>query len=118
MSISIRTPDGVGVVSGDFGSTVSADPGIRTTFGDSRVIGVLVAAVALAIAFIAIPNWPAGVSLRTIIARYHPAYVIGTTTYAVMSARTLSMRTPRELRVHALLPTAAIFALVTPPVAP
>jgi hypothetical protein len=30
----------------------------------------------------------------------------------VISARTLSSRTPPELRVHALLPTAAIFAPV------
>ena len=57
----MRTPDGVGVVAGDFGDTISPDAGIRTTFLDSRAIGVLVAAVALAIAFMAIPNWPAGV---------------------------------------------------------
>ena len=49
-------------------------------------------------------------TLRTIVARYRPTYVIGTTSYAVISARALSMRTPPELRVHALLPTAAIFA--------
>ena len=49
-------------------------------------------------------------ALRTIIERYHPTYVIGTTTYGVMAARALSMRTPPEVRVHALLPTAAIFA--------
>ena len=53
-------------------------------------------------------------TLRTIIARYHPTYVIGTTSYGVMSARALSMRTPPELRVHVLLPTAAIFAPVAP----
>jgi len=51
-------------------------------------------------------------ALRTIIAAYKPTYVIGTTSYAVISARTLSSRTPPELRVHALLPTAAIFAPV------
>jgi len=61
MSISIRTPDGVGVVSGDFGGTSYPDAGFRTTLADSRAIGVLVAAIALAIAFVAIPNWPAGV---------------------------------------------------------
>jgi hypothetical protein len=52
-------------------------------------------------------------ALRTIIAQYHPNYVIGTTSYGVMSARNLSMRTPPELRVHVVLPTAAIFAPVT-----
>jgi hypothetical protein len=61
MSISIQTPDGVGVVPGDFGSATYPDAGFRTTFADSRAIGVLVAAIALAIAFVAIPNWPAGV---------------------------------------------------------
>ena len=49
-------------------------------------------------------------ALRTIIERYHPTYVIGTTTYGVMAARARSLRTPPELRVHALLTTAAIFA--------
>jgi hypothetical protein len=52
--------------------------------------------------------------LATIVAHYKPTYVIGTTSYGVMSARTLSTRTPPVLRVHALLPTAAIFAPVTP----
>ena len=61
MSISLRTPEGVGAVPEDFGSTAYPDPGISATFGDSRAIGVLVAAVALAIAFVAIPNWPVGV---------------------------------------------------------
>lgn len=53
-------------------------------------------------------------TLHTIVARYHPTYVIGTTSYGVMSARSLSTRTPPELRVHVLLPTAAIFAPVVP----
>lgn len=57
----MRTPDGAGIVPGDFGDAVDSDVGIRATVGDPRVIGVLVAAVALAIAFLAIPNWPAGV---------------------------------------------------------
>jgi hypothetical protein len=61
MSISMRTPDDVGVVAEGYGATAYRDAGLRTTFGDSRAIGVLVGAVALAIAFIAIPNWPAGV---------------------------------------------------------
>ena len=52
--------------------------------------------------------------LATIIAHYKPTYVIGTTTYGVMSARTLSTRTPPLLRVHALMPTAAIFAPIAP----
>ena len=58
--------------------------------------------------------------LATIIAHYKPTYVIGTTTYGVMSARTLSTRTPPLLRVHALMPTAAIFAPIAPiaPIAP
>jgi hypothetical protein len=51
-------------------------------------------------------------SLRTIIAHYEPTYVIGTTSYGVMSARNLSTATPPELRVYALLPTAAIFVPV------
>jgi hypothetical protein len=38
--------------------------------------------------------------------------VIGTTSYGVMSARNLSTATPPELRVHVLLPTAAIFVPV------
>ena len=52
--------------------------------------------------------------LAIIIAQYKPTYVIGTTSYGVISARTLSTRTPPVLRVHALLPTAAIFAPVSP----
>jgi hypothetical protein len=52
--------------------------------------------------------------LHAIIASYRPTYVIGTTSYAVMAARTLSERTPPALRVHGLLPTAAIFTPVTP----
>ena len=52
--------------------------------------------------------------LRAIIARYRPTYVIGTTSYAVISARNLSMLTPPQLRVHMLLPTAAIFTAATP----
>jgi hypothetical protein len=52
--------------------------------------------------------------LRLIIASYRPTYVIGTTSYGVMSARNLSLKTPPELRVHAVLPTAAIFTPVTP----
>jgi hypothetical protein len=53
-------------------------------------------------------------TLRTIVTRYRPTYVIGTTTYAVISARKLSLRNPPELRVHALLPTAAIFTPIAP----
>jgi hypothetical protein len=53
-------------------------------------------------------------TLRTIIARYKPTYVIGTTSYGVVAARSLSTRTPPELRVHALLRTAAIFTPVNP----
>ena len=53
--------------------------------------------------------------LHVLVALYKPTYVIGTTTYGVMAARGLSTRTPPELRVHHLLPTAAIF---TPVVAP
>jgi len=52
--------------------------------------------------------------LRLIIARYRPTYVIGTTSYGVMAARNLSLKTPPELRVHAVLRTAAIFTPVTP----
>jgi hypothetical protein len=54
------------------------------------------------------------VQLGAIVARYKPAYVIGTTTHGVMAARGLSTRTPPTLRVHTLLPTAAIFAPVVP----
>jgi len=52
--------------------------------------------------------------LRKIIAHYRPTYVIGTTSYAVMAARALAGRTPPELRVHGLLPSAAIFVPVAP----
>ena len=52
--------------------------------------------------------------LHSIIARYRPNYIVGTTSYAVVSARNLSMRTPSELRVHMLFPTAAIFTPVAP----
>jgi len=52
--------------------------------------------------------------LATIIALYKPTYVIGTTSFGVISARTLSTRTPPVLRVHALMPTAAIFAPAAP----
>jgi hypothetical protein len=50
--------------------------------------------------------------LHTIVEHYKPTYVIGTTSYGVMAARSLSTRTPPELRVHTLLPTTAIFAPV------
>jgi hypothetical protein len=53
--------------------------------------------------------------LHVLVARYKPTYVIGTTTYGVMAARGLSARTPPELRVHHLLPTAAIFTPVATP---
>lgn len=52
--------------------------------------------------------------LQAIITRYRPNYVVGTTSYAVISARNLSTRTPPMLRVHTLLPTTAIFAPVAP----
>jgi hypothetical protein len=52
--------------------------------------------------------------LATIVAHYKPTYIIGTTSYGVISARTLSTRTPPVLRVHALLPTAAIFVRASP----
>jgi hypothetical protein len=51
-------------------------------------------------------------ALHAIVARYAPTYVVGTTSYGVMAAKTLSARTPPELRVHTLLPTAAIFTPV------
>lgn len=51
-------------------------------------------------------------ALHAIVSQYTPTYVIGTTSYGVMAAKTLSSRTPPELRVHALLPTAAIFTPV------
>ena len=60
MTISLRTPDGMGV-SGGYDGVDDSEPAVRTTFADSRTIGVLVAAVALAIALVAVPNWPAGV---------------------------------------------------------
>jgi len=52
--------------------------------------------------------------LRIIVEQFRPTYVIGTTTYAVMAGRGLSARTPPVLRVHTLLPTAAIFTPVAP----
>src|SRR4029078_3830988 len=48
-------------------------------------------------------------ALHTIIAAYKPTYVIGTTSYGVMSARALSMRSAPSLRGHAVLPPAAVF---------
>jgi len=61
MTLSIRTPDGVGVVPDSYEELGESDEGLRTKFADSRIAAVLVAAVALAIAVAAIPNWPAGV---------------------------------------------------------
>jgi len=61
MTISLRTPDGMGALSGGYGAVDDAEPGARTTFADSRVVGVLVAAIALVIGIAAVPNWPAGV---------------------------------------------------------
>jgi hypothetical protein len=52
--------------------------------------------------------------LGIIVAQYKPTYVIGTTSYGVMSAKTLTMRTPPVLQVHRLLPTAAIFVPAKP----
>ena len=52
--------------------------------------------------------------LRSIIAGYRPTYVIATTSYGLVSARSLTTQTPPELRVHALLRTAGIFTPITP----
>ena len=52
--------------------------------------------------------------LRIFLTTYKPTYVIGTTTFGVMAARNLSAGATPMLRVHALLPTAAIFAPVQP----
>jgi hypothetical protein len=61
MTIPMRTPDGVTVVPGAYGELGRADGGLRATLLESPAMGVLVGAIALAIALIAIPNWPAGV---------------------------------------------------------
>ena len=53
----------------------------------------------------------ATVQLDSILSKYTPAYVIGTTSYGVMAARGLLYRNPPELRVHTLLKTAAIFTV-------
>ena len=52
--------------------------------------------------------------LHAIIAHYEPTYVIGSTRNGLMAARLLSTQSPPELRVHQLLPTAAIFVPVAP----
>jgi hypothetical protein len=52
--------------------------------------------------------------LASIVAHYKPTFIIGTTSYGVIAARTLSTRTPPVLRVHTLLPTAAIFVRASP----
>ena len=48
-------------MSGGYDGIDDSEPAARTTFADSRTIGVLVAAIALAIALVAVPNWPVGV---------------------------------------------------------
>ena len=52
--------------------------------------------------------------LQTFVTMFKPTYVIGTTTYGVIAGRNLVNRTPPVLRVHTLLPNAAIFAPVVP----
>jgi hypothetical protein len=54
------------------------------------------------------------VQLGIIVARYKPTYVIGTTTYGVMAAKSLAGRTPPVLQVLGALPTAAIFVPAKP----
>jgi hypothetical protein len=54
----------------------------------------------------------ATIQLDSILAQYKPAYVIGTTSYGVMAARSLLYRNPPELRVRELLKTAAIFTII------
>src|SRR5512143_3364268 len=61
MTLSVHTPDRVGIVTGDHGDVRAAAAGSGATLADSRAVGVLVAAIALAVALVAIPNWPAGV---------------------------------------------------------
>jgi len=61
MTISVRTSDGPGILSDAYGVPDDSEPGTRTTLADSRTIGALVAAIALAIALAAVPNWPVGV---------------------------------------------------------
>ena len=60
MTVSLRTPNGMGI-SGGYDALDDSEPAARTTLADPRTIGVLVAAIALAIALTAVPNWPAGV---------------------------------------------------------
>lgn len=48
--------------------------------------------------------------LDSIVSRYEPDYVVGTSSYGVIAARNLVSTNPGGLRVHALLRTAAVFA--------
>ena len=52
--------------------------------------------------------------LQILVNTYRPTFVAGTTTFGVMAGKNLSARVPPSLRVHALLPTAAIFTPVAP----
>jgi hypothetical protein len=56
----------------------------------------------------------AGEQLGIIVARYKPTYVIGTTSYGVMAAKSLMTRTPPVLQLHYALPNAAIFVHAKP----
>jgi len=62
MTTSITTPDEGNMIPGDAEPGMSsARLGATSALGDARVIGVIVATIAIAIALAAIPNWPAGV---------------------------------------------------------
>ena len=54
------TPQGVDVLP-DFADGGRVRVGAASALGDPRTVGVLVAAIALAVALVAVPNWPAGV---------------------------------------------------------
>ena len=60
MTSSITTPDGVSVIP-DRGDARVTRARLAAALGESKALGVIVAAAALAIALIAVPNWPVGV---------------------------------------------------------
>ena len=60
MTTSITTPDGVSIIP-DQSDARATRARLAVALGESKALGVIVATIALAIALIAVPNWPVGV---------------------------------------------------------
>ena len=60
MTSSITTPDGVSIIPDQSDARVT-HARFAAALSESKALGLIVATIALAIALIAVPNWPVGV---------------------------------------------------------